>query len=213
VFESKKSSNTPVVVNKEKAKSKGYYETIAYLWVLVLPIFIMCIVGGISLADIGFRSILFSHNIWFTIIVVVATFALFIYEFLIPMVSKRYIEQILKDEPEAIDEYPQTNKEKWLYTFQTLSSAVCEEIVYRGFFLFLLLIIFPGIPIILIIMIAFVTFGMGHLYQGLRGVVETGLFGALSMSLIIVTNSLLPSILLHFLSDFAPTFMIRKRTE
>ena len=210
-FNGKEAKNTPMVVDKEKAKCKSYYGTIAFFWVLVLPILIMCIIGGVSLVDIGFRPIMFNQNIWFTVIVLVAAFALFVYEFVIPVASKKYREQMLKDEPEAIDELPQTVKQKWLYTFQTLSSAVCEETVYRGFLFFLLLAVFPGMPIYLIILIAFVTFGIGHLYQGLKGAVEIGLFGALSMSLIIVTNSLIPSILLHFFGDFAPTFMIRKR--
>jgi len=211
VFGGKKAEGAPIVSDKGKSKCKGYCSTMVYYLCFILPVIIMCIIGGISFYDIGFSPIRFEQNIWFTIIVIIVAVALFIYEFVIPVVSKSYRARLLEDEGEDIDELPQTNKEKWLYSFQTLSSALCEESWYRGFLLFLLLTIFPGMPIFLIILIAFVTFAVGHVYQGVKSMVEVGLFGALSMSLLIVTGSLIPSMLLHFFTDFVAVFMIRKR--
>jgi len=211
VFGKKEPRNMPTTAtDKEKIKCKSYYSTIAYLWCLALPVVFMCIIGGINPANIGFRGITFTQSIWLTVTILVAAFALFVYEFVYPMVSPKYRNSVMQ-EPDAVDEYPQTTKEKWLYSLQTLSSAICEESVYRGFLFFLLITVFPGMSIYLILLITFVSFGMGHLYQGWSGVIETGLFGALSMGLIIVTGSLTPSILLHFFGDFAPAFMVRKR--
>ena len=195
-----------------KVKCKEYYATIAYLWVLVTPVFIMCIIGGISLADIGFRPISFNHDVWITAIIITLAVVLFIYEFVIPLVRiKKIREKIINDAKEDIDEYPRTSKEKWLYSLEALSSGICEETVYRGFLLFLLYAIFPGIPIYLIGLIAFVAFGIGHLYQGWRNAVVIGLFGVLSIYLLIVTDSLIPSILLHFFGEFADTFTISQK--
>jgi len=192
----------------ENVKCKEYYLTIVYMWGLAIPVIIMCIIGGISPADIGFRWVSFNHNVWFTGITIAIALGLFVYEFMLPMVRiKKEREEIADEE---IDEYPQTRKEKWLYSLQSISSGICEETVYRGFLLFLLYAIFPEILIYLIGLIAFVAFGIGHLYQGLRNAIEIGLFGVLSICLLLVTGSLIPSILLHFFGEFASTFTVNK---
>jgi len=193
-------------------KCKGYAITIAYFWGLVTPVFIMGIIGSISLADIGFSRIAFGHNVWFTAIVIVLAISMVIYEFVLPLVRiKKTRAQIMNDAEEDIDEYPQTTKEKVLYSIQTLCSGICEETVYRGFLLFLLYRVFPEMPIYLIGLIAFVSFAIGHLYQGWRNAVMIGLFGVLSMFLLIVTGSLIPSIAVHFFGDFAPAFFINQK--
>ncbi|MCL2406420.1 MAG: CPBP family intramembrane metalloprotease [Defluviitaleaceae bacterium] len=199
--------DTPVAIT-EKMRCKDYYKTIAIFWVLVTPILIMCLIGGISLADIGFRLIYFNHNIWFTAITLILAFVLFTYELIIPLISKKFRERIINDNQEEMDEFPRTKKEKMLYSLVALSSAVCEETVYRGFLLFILLAVFPGIPIFLIILIAFVTFGIGHLYQGLINAIKIGLFGALAMSLLIVTDSIILVILLHFGGELPSAFLL-----
>jgi len=198
----------------EKMKCKGYYVTIAFIWGMTVPVIIMCIIGGISLSDIGFRLMTFNQNIWFTVITIILAFVLLCKEFVIPLVRiKKVREKILNDDEEDINEYPQTSKEKWIYFIQILSFAICEEIVYRGFLLFLLYAIFPEIPIFLICLIAFVAFGIGHLYQGLRSAIEIGFFGVLSMCLLIVTGSLVPSILLHLFCEFISIIIINKAND
>jgi len=195
-------------------KCKEYVKTIAFLWGFVAPVFIMSIIGGISLADIGFSRISFNHNIWFTAIVIVLAVGLVIYEFVLPLVRiKKTRAQIMNDPEEDINEYPQTTKEKVLYSIQTLCSGICEETAYRGFLLFLLYAVFPGMPIFVICLIAFVAFAIGHIYQGWQDAVMVGLFGVLSMCLLIVTGSLIPSIVLHFFGDFAPAFYINRKQD
>ena len=103
---------------------------------------------------------------------------------------------------------PRTKKEKRLFSFLSFSAGVCEELIFRGFLVFLLLAIFPVIPIYFIILIPSVIFGIGHSYQGLQGVIKTGGFGALLMCLFLVTDSLLLAILLHFLTDLSSAFLL-----
>lgn len=192
-------------------RCKNYYITTTFLWCLVTPIIIMGIIGDISLADVGFRPLNFHHNIWFTVTAITLALALFVREFALPLIRiDKYRKEIAMDEDDDINEYPHTFKEKLLYTIQSLSSAICEETVYRGFLIFLLYAVFPEIPILLICLIVFIAFGIGHLYQGLRNAIEIGLFGVLSICLTIVTGSLIPAILLHFFGEFASTFMVKK---
>jgi len=197
----------------EKMRCAGYREQISIFWKLTIPVLIMCIIGGIGFPDIGFRLLDFNHNIWVTVITLVLAIALVVYEFVVPLASKKFRERIVNNSKDEIDEFPRTKKEKWLCSLSALSSAICEEMVYRGFLLYLLLTLLPNMPIFLNIVIAFVTFGIGHLYQGLKGVIETGLFGVLSMSLLIVTGSLIPSILLHFLCEFTSVFLLSEKGQ
>jgi membrane protease YdiL (CAAX protease family) len=89
-----------------------------------------------------------------------------------------------------------------------LSAGVCEELIFRGFLLFLFRSIFPGIPIYLVVLIPTVVFGIGHLYQGLQGVIKTSIIGALFMCLYLATDSLILVMLLHFFMDFSATFLL-----
>ena len=73
---------------------------------------------------------------------------------------------------------------------------------------FLVQAIFPGMPIYFVILISTVIFGISHAYQGISGVIGTGILAVLFMCLFFVTNSLLLPILLHFIVDFSATFAL-----
>ena len=213
VFGIKKRKNPSDVVT-EKMKCKLYYRIIVGTWgYYTIPVLIMCFVGGISLAELGFRPIVLNDNTWFTIITLALSglaFAFFVFELVVSLVSKKAKEQ---NSEIGADEYgilPRTKKERWLFSAVSLNSAVCEEVVFRGFLLFLLYAIFPEISIFLVALIAFAVFGLGHLYQGLKGVIETGLMGTLFMCLFIATDSLILVMLLHFFVDFSSTFALSK---
>jgi len=197
----------------EKIRCKKYLLAISHLWGLLIPIFIMCFIGGISLADIGFRPISFHYNIWFTIVTLTLSgvaFAYFIYELITSIVGKKSREQDIDNDHDKMmaSMLPRTKKEKWLFSFRTLSAAICEEILFRGFLLFLLQSVFPDMPIYLIIVIACMIFGIAHIYQGLQAVISIGLLSVLFMCLYLVTDSLILAMLLHFATDFSATFIL-----
>ena len=210
----KKYKNTAVT---EKIRCNKYLTTTAFLWGLVILVFIMCSIGGISLAEIGFRPISFNYNIWFTAAALLLSggaFAYFIYDLIASLMSKKSREQNIDDiHGEMMAAMlPRTKKEKWLFSLRTLSSAICEETVFRGFMIFLLQSVFPNVPIYLIILIACVIFGVSHLYQGLEGVISTGLMAVLFICLFLVTDSLILVMLLHFAADFSATFVLSEKT-
>ena len=210
ILETKKRKD---IIITEKIRCKDYIESSVLLWGAVLAVFIMCLIGNISFADIGLRFINFDHNIWFTIITFIFSGMLFVfilYQIIFSLVNKNFREKSKKQVIDGIgasDRIPRTQKERRLWFLLAFSAGVCEEIIYRGFLVFLLQAIFPGISIIFIILITFVTFGVGHLSQGLQGAIFTGILGALFMCLFIVTDSLLLPMLLHFLFDLQSTFV------
>jgi len=57
--------------------------------------------------------------------------------------------------------------------------GICEEIIFRVAYIFLLTSVFPNIPIYLIFVFTVVLFGLGHFYQGVKGLLISSLTGAL----------------------------------
>jgi membrane protease YdiL (CAAX protease family) len=67
--------------------------------------------------------------------------------------------------------------------------------------------IFPNISFILVILLATLLFGILHIYQGIQWIIATSLLGAVYGCLYLVTGSLIPGMILHFLTDYSAAFM------
>ena len=210
-------SKEPIKSNaSEKPVNSGFFADlfvdIIIIWTPALVVLILSFIGNISLQDLGYRPISFNHNAWFTAITLIVGGFVFIYyigRLILSLVSAKFREkQATKNGDDG--DLPRTAKERKQHTLIVFSTATCEELISRGFAVFLLQSVFPGISVFLVILITSVTFGLWHLYQGLRGVIQTGIFGILSVSLFLVTNSLILPMLLHFIADFSYTFVLPK---
>jgi membrane protease YdiL (CAAX protease family) len=96
---------------------------------------------------------------------------------------------------------PRTAAERRVFAFLALTAGICEEVLYRGFGLAALRWAAPGMGNRALIGVTAVAFGMAHLYQGVRGVVLTGLAGAYFAWIAISTGSLVPVMVLHAVLD------------
>ncbi len=96
---------------------------------------------------------------------------------------------------------PRTPAERRLFTAVGLTAGICEEWLYRGFFLAVLSAVTTGLPGWALVAAAAVAFGLAHVYQGVGGVVVTGVLGAVMAVLYLDTRSLLLPVLLHALID------------
>ena len=102
---------------------------------------------------------------------------------------------------------PRSRKEKRWFTLTALAAGVCEEVVFRGFFLYLLGETFPAASPYLLAVMAGVLFGVAHFYQGIKGAIKTSLIGVLFGTLYLWMNSLLLCVLLHILFDVSSAFL------
>jgi membrane protease YdiL (CAAX protease family) len=96
---------------------------------------------------------------------------------------------------------PVTARERLGYAAICLTAGWCEELLYRGFLIFYLTIVLPWLPVALVIIAAGAIFGLGHAYQGRKGMLTSGLMGILLGALYWWTGSLLPGMILHTLID------------
>jgi hypothetical protein len=102
---------------------------------------------------------------------------------------------------------PRSAREKDLFTLVSLTAGVCEEFTMRGVLFVVLATLLPGLPVLLIPLVAGALFGIAHSYQGIPGVLKTGLMGIGFGYLYLVCGSLVPGMILHFIVDFNNRFI------
>jgi len=96
---------------------------------------------------------------------------------------------------------PRTVMERVGFTPVAFTAGICEETLYRGFLTFAFYQVVPST--IGALALSTVCFGIGHLYQGPRGIISTMALGLVLASIYAGTGSLWPGIALHAFVDLA----------
>ena len=96
---------------------------------------------------------------------------------------------------------PRTVGERRLFTVVGVTAGICEEWLYRGFFLAVVAAVAGDLPGWVLVVVAAVAFGLAHAYQGRAGVLLTGVLGGVMAALYLSTGSLLLPVLLHAAID------------
>lgn len=94
---------------------------------------------------------------------------------------------------------PATALEAFLWTFLSAGAAFSEEMIFRGFIITRLQRITGQFWIGAVL--GSLAFSMGHLYQGLAGVLLTFIYGMLFAGLFAARRSVFPCVVAHFLQD------------
>ena len=189
------------------ARSRFYLRGIVLKWALVLLVGLILGSSGIPLTAIGLHL---PTNMFWTVLGIVYTLILVI---IFIVFSRRLLRS-----PEAIEQLrdqmfasfqiiPTTPMERFLWVFAAITAGVCEEILFRGFFLFYLGQLFPMLSITVLVILSSLFFGIAHLYQGWRGIVATGIVGAVLALAYTLTGSLLLPIVAHSLIDLRVVFL------
>ena len=109
--------------------------------------------------------------------------------------------------PEEIDYIlPMTITEKSLWVVLSLGAALSEEFSFRGFVISRFKILTNKYLVGAII--GSLAFSMGHIYQGISGVILTFIYGMLFAGLYVARRSLFPCVVAHFLQDVIVLFVI-----
>jgi membrane protease YdiL (CAAX protease family) len=110
---------------------------------------------------------------------------------------------------------PQSTVELLLYLALAITAGLCEEFLYRGFAMAVL--VHVGLQAWAAILISSVLFGLAHSYQGRGGVVMTLLIGTILGTSRIAYDCLVPAIFWHSAVDvvagtLGPRYLTRKGT-
>jgi uncharacterized protein len=99
---------------------------------------------------------------------------------------------------------PVSRQERIWWVLLSVTAGVCEELLYRGYMLQYLrghLAGGPALGLALAWLLSSLAFGVGHFYQGIRGMAETTIAGLVFGLLAILTGNLVLPIVLHSLVD------------
>lgn len=94
---------------------------------------------------------------------------------------------------------PRGSLEILLWVAVALAAGVCEEFVFRGY-LQKQLFALTGSDVAAVLLQALI-FGVAHSYQGVRGMITIGVYGALFGILAVNRRSLRPGMIQHFMQD------------
>jgi membrane protease YdiL (CAAX protease family) len=114
-----------------------------------------------------------------------------------------------RDDPETLEKLrrrferiermlPHDVRELRWFSAVGITAGICEEFLYRGYLLWYL---GRFLPVGFAVGASALIFGLGHSYQGPRGVLVTAVVGAVMAGLYIVTGSLYAPMMLHALMD------------
>jgi membrane protease YdiL (CAAX protease family) len=140
---------------------------------------------------------------WLTVeIVVLLPIMLVVILFRIAKTQRPGLAALLLEVKELL---PHTSYERWLWLLVSITAGICEEIVFRGF----LLSYFVRLEGSLFVAILFssILFGFAHVYQGWKGVLGTGVMGAVLAYLYVSTGSLILPIVCHIFLDARIVFL------
>jgi membrane protease YdiL (CAAX protease family) len=179
-----------------------YASTIVFQWLAVAVVAWRSAARGVDAAQLG----LVLHGALHTALVGVGLAVVFTG---MQLAAFRGLAQLPSDKRGRVYEVaqslmPRTASEAALFCLLVATVASCEEFLYRGF-------AFAAFAIILrshaaAIFSSAVLFGVGHAYQGRRGVIMTSLLGIVFAWARVYTGSLLPSGFAHFVVDLLAGF-------
>jgi len=209
IFLIKKIKKVPTPPSTAKSRIKGYIFNFAWSLGQVFLFSILCLFAGIY--DIGFQEISQNQNIWFTAIIlimyvllmIVMVYSVITY-FLNPSFRKKDNDDC-KNEWER-ETFPRSKKEKIYCLFSSLAVSICEEFVFRGVLFFLLQAISPNMPMLVLLATTSILYGIRFVHQGIKGIAGNIYGGAIYGSLFLVTGSLIPGMILRFISSISGIF-------
>jgi membrane protease YdiL (CAAX protease family) len=97
---------------------------------------------------------------------------------------------------------PTTAVERSWYVAAAFTAGICEELLYRGFFIYFLRTNLPMLnTVILLSLVSGIVYGLSRAYQGSRGILQTGITGFLFAIVLFLSSSLVPAMVFHTLVD------------
>ncbi|MGI8691688.1 MAG: CPBP family intramembrane glutamic endopeptidase [Geodermatophilaceae bacterium] len=96
---------------------------------------------------------------------------------------------------------PRSPVERRWFGLVAVTAGICEELLYRGFLLSVLLAVVPDISDIALVALGGMVFGLAHFYQGITGIITTSVLGAVLAFLYVGTGTVLVPMLVHAAID------------
>jgi uncharacterized protein len=108
---------------------------------------------------------------------------------------------------------PSSSEERRWWWLVCITAGICEEVVYRGFLLHYFHVVPFHLSLTWALLASSVIFGMGHLYQGIAGAVQTVVLGFVLGVMFLMTGNLLLPTVVHAVVDLRVLAMLPEGFE
>ena len=95
----------------------------------------------------------------------------------------------------------------WWWLAVSITAAICEETAFRGYIMTRVKEVFGKSGWVLPVILSTFAFASGHSYQGVGGLILLFVYGLMFCGLYLMTKSLWPCVLAHFIQDFSAIFI------
>jgi uncharacterized protein len=108
---------------------------------------------------------------------------------------------------------PATIAESRWFTAISIGAGIDEELIFRGFLFYYFTLWFPHINSFENALLTSAIFGLGHLYQGWRGILSTTVAGLILAGLFLLSGNLLLPMVVHALGDLRAVIIFWPKTQ
>lgn len=190
----------------ENARLRAYLTTMAKEWTMTAVVVAAWVALGRSLSELGLRVETGAAELigWGLALGAGALLAL---QTLRALRSSEALSKVREQLGPLTKILPHDKRELRAFSALSITAGICEELLYRGYFIAYLNAILGIWPAVFLSSAAF---GLGHSYQGLKGVIKTGGIGLVMAGLYVLAGSLWAPVLLHAAIDLNSGYLGRR---
>lgn len=190
-------------------KTRLYRQTVLIQAAVTASVASLWLLGGVPAASLGLIA---PRSPWTSICLAGGSISYFAYV----AIRQRRKAQELRDRmrgragalllPDTMDEL------RW-FSVMCIASGIAEESVYRGFLYFYISLYVPHVNTPELVLLTSVVFGIGHAYQGWRGIASTTVSGLIFGTLYVISGSLLLPALVHSTGNLQGVFILWPKAD
>lgn len=180
------------------ARVRGYWKTIVHQWVLSALVLTAWLVQGRDLPVLGLG---WGEGwlAWLMAGLAVTGAALMALQTRSIASSAEARAQVRRSVAGVREVLPHDRGEFAVFRALSVTAGVCEELLFRGYLTWVIAgFAGPGVAVLG----SAALFGLGHLYQGVRGVLQSGTIGLVMSGICIAAGSLWAAMVLHAAVDW-----------
>jgi uncharacterized protein len=195
-------------------KWKLYRTTVLSQWGLVFILLVFWVITERTISDLFFFSQPFydSEALSNFLLGLATSLTILILAFIFSKSIRNKLAELFIEDSIAFL-LPKTKQERFLFLGVSLTAGICEEIIFRGAFVYYLNALPLELSVLVVGVISSIVFGLVHLYQGWKGVLGTAILGFGLYFLFARTGNLLVPILIHFLIDAKFVFLPNEESK
>lgn len=194
---------------RPNARLENYTWTIALQWTLTLGFLAWWLLSGGELAPL--RLVPKAEGLqWLVIGAGVAALVLILLQMATVLRSPEKLEQVRRQSGDLCGIAPQSSTEQRVFVLLSFTAGICEETLYRGLLLAILAAAVGTWPAVIL---SSAIFGLGHAYQGWKGICKTATAGLVLALLAVGSGSLFIPMLLHAIGDLTSGQMMGRASR